>query len=84
MLRYNSYGNPIRAAPPVLSHEYSNASKFNPKSADFRCILKQLITLVKRKIIFKFSFSCGLQQKSTCLCIAEFRKNVVFAKELLG
>jgi len=27
-----SYANPIRVAPPVLSHEYSNASKFNPKA----------------------------------------------------
>jgi len=33
-----SYANPIRVAPPVSSHEYLNASKFNPKSADFRCI----------------------------------------------
>jgi len=29
-----SYSNPIRA-PHIFSHEYSNASKFNPKSADF-------------------------------------------------
>ena len=32
---YNSYTNPIRVAPPVSSHEYSNASKLNPKIADF-------------------------------------------------
>ena len=30
---YCSYASPIRVAPPVSSHEYSNASKFNPKSA---------------------------------------------------
>ena len=34
----SSYANLIRVAPPVSSHEYSNASKFNPKSVDFRCI----------------------------------------------
>ena len=38
VIAFSSYANPIRVAPPVSSHEYSNASKFNPKSADFRCI----------------------------------------------
>jgi len=33
-----SYASPIRVAPPISSHEYSNASKFNPKSYDFRYI----------------------------------------------
>ena len=30
-----SYANPIRVATPVVSHECSNASKFNPTRADF-------------------------------------------------
>jgi len=73
---YSSNASPIRVTPPVSSHEYSNASKFNPKSADFKCIFQQLITLLKRKI-FKNSFSCGLQQRSKCLCIPEFHINAV-------
>ena len=28
-----SNASPTRVAPPVSSHEYSNASKFNPNSA---------------------------------------------------
>jgi len=63
----NSYANPIRVAPPVSSHEYSNASKFNPQSADFRCI--QAITLLKRKIK-KYIFPVGYS-KGQSVCVSQ-------------
>jgi len=76
------YASPIRVAPPDSSHEYSNASIFNLKSAVFRCIFEQLITLLKRKIFKTFFFPWAKVRVSVYPRISY--KRGYFANEFLG
>jgi len=80
----SSNASPIRVAPPVSSHEYSNASKFNPKSADFRCIFQQLITLLKRKIFKTFFFLWATAKVKVAVYPRISYKCCYFAKEFVG
>jgi len=81
---YNSNASLIRVAPPVSSHEYSNASKFNPKSADFRWIFQQLITLLKRKIFKQFFFLWATAKVKVSVYPRILYKCCYFAKEFVG
>ena len=51
----------------LMNIQFTNASKFNPKSAVFRCIFQQLITLLKRKIFKKIFFLWATANVSVCV-----------------
>jgi len=50
-----SYANPIRDVPHVLSHEYSNASKFNPKGADLGRLYNGFVLAATTWVRYKVS-----------------------------
>ena len=42
----------------LMNIQFTNASKFKPKSADFRCIFQQLITLLKMLDLYLLGQNC--------------------------
>jgi len=77
---YTSYANPIRVALLASAREYSNASKFNQKNADFRCIFLKVDYAVKTYIIFNFLFPVPNSISQSACASQNFIRTLIFCQ----